>query len=70
MIEMYGFRIRVSSDEMVSAAARSNRREVLCDRGLADFNTDLQQLAMDARCTPERVGTAHLPDQFPNLVID
>jgi hypothetical protein len=37
---------------------------------VADFNTDLQQLAMDARRTPERVGAAHLPDQLANLAID
>ena len=43
---------------------------VLGDSGLADLDPELQQLAMDARRTPERVGVAHLPDQLTNLAID
>ena len=42
---------------------------VLCDRGLADLNAELQQLAVDAGRTPERVSVVHLPDQITNFAI-
>ena len=38
---------------------------VLGDSGLSDFEAELQKLAMDARCAPERVVKAHLADQRP-----
>jgi hypothetical protein len=45
-------------------------RHVLGDGRLADLDAELQQLAVDARRTPERVGAAHLSDQITNLAID
>jgi hypothetical protein len=36
---------------------------------LADFDAELEQLAMNPWCTPERIGDAHLPDQLTNLAI-
>jgi hypothetical protein len=36
---------------------------------LADLDAELEQLAMNPRRTPERVGTAHLPNQVPNLAL-
>ena len=41
---------------------------VLGDGGLGDFDAQFQQLAVNARCTPARVMTAHHPNQTPNLV--
>jgi hypothetical protein len=43
---------------------------VLSDSSLTDLDAELEQLAMDARRTPQRVGVAHLPDQIANLAID
>jgi hypothetical protein len=37
------------------------------DGGLTDFYTEPEQLAMNARRTPERVGDAHLTDQFARI---
>jgi hypothetical protein len=42
---------------------------VLCDRGLADLNAELQQLALDARHAPQWFGAVHLPDEITNFVI-
>jgi hypothetical protein len=42
---------------------------VLCDRSLADLKAELQELAVDARRTPEWVGAVHLPDQITNFAI-
>jgi hypothetical protein len=42
-------------------------RHVFGDRRLSDFDSELQQLAMDARCAPEPVGQTHLSDQVPDL---
>ncbi len=36
---------------------------------LADLNAELENLAMDPRCTPQRVGCTHLPDQLTNLAM-
>jgi hypothetical protein len=46
------------------------RTMYFADGGLTDLDTELEQLAMNARCTPERVGVAHLPDQITHLAID
>ena len=40
---------------------------VLADAGLADVNAELQQLAVDARSTPERVVAAHGADQLADV---
>jgi hypothetical protein len=34
---------------------------------LADFNAELEQLAMDPGLTPQRVGAVHLSNQVTNL---
>ena len=39
---------------------------VLSDRGFSDLDAELQQLAVDARGTPGRVGAAHLADERLN----
>jgi len=39
------------------------------DCGLADLNTELQELAVDAGRTPQWVGAVHLPDQITNFAI-
>jgi len=36
---------------------------------LTDLDAELEQLAMDPRRTPERVGAAHLPNQVTNLAL-
>src|SRR6266849_4062451 len=47
----------------------SPSHHVLRNGGLADLDAELEQLAVDPRRTPERVGSAHLPNQFANLSI-
>ena len=42
-------------------------RQVSADRGLADLDAELEQLAMDAGCTPKRVCQAHLAHHFTDL---
>ena len=42
-------------------------RHVLGNGCLTDLNAELEQLTVDARCTPERVGEAYLADQFAGL---
>ena len=37
------------------------------DRGLADFNTKLEQFTVNSRRSPKRVGHAHLADQITGL---
>ena len=41
---------------------------VLGDGGLGDLDAEFQQLAVNARCTPAWVVTAHHPNQIPNLL--
>jgi putative tryptophan/tyrosine transport system substrate-binding protein len=43
---------------------------VLRDAGLSDFEAELEQLAMDARRTPQRIFRAHPPDQRAQFGID
>src|SRR6266446_7897886 len=43
---------------------------VLRDAGLRDFEAELEQLAMDARRTPQRIFRAHPPDQCAHIRID
>src|ERR1700693_4660834 len=45
----------------------SSSHHVLRDCGLADLNAEPQQLAVDARRTPQRVGAVHLSDQITNV---
>jgi hypothetical protein len=42
-------------------------RQVSANRGLAHFDAELEQLAMDAGRAPKRICPAHLPDQFTDL---
>ena len=42
-------------------------RQVSPDCGLADFDAELEQFAVDAGRAPERVGEAHLADQIADL---
>jgi hypothetical protein len=36
---------------------------MLRDAGLSDLKAELEQFAMDARRSPQRIFRAHLPDQ-------
>src|SRR5580692_2630036 len=40
---------------------------ILGHAGLPDFDTELEQLAMDPRRSPQRIGNAHLADQLAYL---
>ena len=41
--------------------------DVLAHAGLADINTEFEQLAVDARCTPKWILAAHLPNQLADF---
>src|SRR5262249_12046436 len=43
---------------------------VLGHGGLSDRKTELEQLTMNARCTPEQIFNAHPPDQCPQICRD
>src|SRR5215813_13200102 len=43
---------------------------VLADTALADVDAELEQFAMNARCTPGGILPAHPADQVPNLARD
>jgi hypothetical protein len=40
---------------------------MLADAGLADIDAECEQLAMDARRAPERILSAHPPDQRTDI---
>ena len=42
-------------------------RHILANTGLADVDAELEQFAVDARLSPQRIVAAHLADQFPCL---
>jgi hypothetical protein len=42
-------------------------RHVSADGGLADYDTELEQFAVDAGRTPESIGDAHPADQITGL---
>src|SRR6478609_1044550 len=42
-------------------------RHILRNGGLADVDTELEELSMNAGSAPERIGEAHLPDQPPDF---
>jgi hypothetical protein len=42
-------------------------RHILGHGSLADRDAQLEQLAMDPRSTPERIGQADVADQRPNV---
>src|ERR1700680_1203374 len=37
---------------------------IFCHAGLADIDAKLEKLAMDPRCSPQRIGDAHLADKL------
>ena len=39
-------------------------RHILCNGGLSDIDAELEKLAMDPRCSPQRIGDAHLADKL------
>src|SRR5258705_3010628 len=43
---------------------------ILRDAGLSDLKAELEQLAMDARRTPQRIVNAHPPDQRAQVRVD
>lgn len=45
----------------------TSSNQILGNGGLPDFNTELQQFPVDARCAPERVGRRHRADQHADL---
>jgi hypothetical protein len=47
----------------VSLAAGARPVHPIRDAGLSDLEAELEQLAMDARCTPQRIFRAHPPYQ-------
>jgi hypothetical protein len=53
----------------VGEGVPTRRTMYFATRGLADLNAELQQLAVDAGRTPERVSVVHLPDQITNFAI-
>jgi len=48
----------------------SSLRHVFCHRGLPDVDAELEQFAVNAGCTPERVGGAHLVNKPANFSWD
>jgi len=44
-------------------------RHVSADRGLADLDAELEQLAVNAGSAPKRVCPAHLADQITDLAV-
>jgi hypothetical protein len=54
----------------VSLAAGARPVHPIRDAGLSDLEAELEQLAMDARGTPQRIVTAHPPDQRAQVRVD
>src|SRR5947207_4960085 len=63
---------RVLTQEGAPALGRRSTSldHVLRDAGLSDFEAELEQLAMDARRTPQRIVNAHPPDQRAQVRVD
>jgi len=45
-------------------------RHILANTGLADVDAELEQFAVDARRSPQRIVAAHLPNQVPRFLGD
>jgi hypothetical protein len=43
-------------------------RHVLRHRRLGDIDPEFEQFAMNARCSPQRIGSADLADQIPHIL--
>jgi hypothetical protein len=52
----------------VGEGAFGRRRQIPSNGGLTDLDAEVEQFAVDARCAPERVVEAHLPDQVAYFV--
>src|SRR5436189_2982333 len=63
---------RVVTQEGAPALGRRSTSldHVLRDARLSDFEAKLEQLAMDARCSPQRIVNAHPPDQRAQVRVD
>src|SRR5438128_1947597 len=63
---------RVVTQEGAPALGRRSRSldHVLRDARLSDLKAELEQLAMDARRTPQRIVNAHPPDQGAQVRVD
>ena len=61
--------IRVIAEECLPAliGIPGSPGHVLGHGGLADLEAELQELSVNARCAPQRIFQAHLPDQRPKL---
>src|SRR5262249_31200106 len=57
------------TDEGLPALRRRSPspRHVFCNRGLSDIDAELEQFAMNARCSPKRVRNTHVSDELTNL---
>jgi hypothetical protein len=64
-----GGAIRMIVQEGLPALRRrsSSSRHILGNAGLAKVDAELDHFAVDARCAPQWIGNAHLPDQLPDL---
>ena len=67
---------RSDAGRLIAQKAAPGRRRptwfsyhVLGDSRLADFDPELEQLAVDPGRTPERIGAAHLTNQLTNFAI-
>jgi len=54
----------------VSLAAGARPVHPIRDAGLSDLEAKLEQLAMDARRSPQRIFRAHPPDQRAQICVD
>jgi len=41
---------------------------VLCDSGLGDFNSELEQFAVQPWCSPQNIASAHVANQISDLL--
>src|SRR5438093_13437195 len=48
----------------------SSPGHVFGHRGLPDIDAKLEQFAVDPRCSPQRIGNAHAPDQLAQVRVD
>jgi len=58
----------IPEEGLPGLGGRSTRtNQVLCHGGFTDIDAELEQFAMDARCTPTGIGQAHLSDEIANF---
>src|SRR5260221_10739545 len=71
--QIHGADVRcvVTQEGAPSLGRRSTSLDhILRDAGLSDLEAELEQLAMDARRSPQRIFGAHPPDQCAQIGID